>query len=154
MLTIEAGRDAGPWPAEAEARAETVLARAFALSGAEASGPAELSVLLTDDAGQRALNGQWRGKDTSTNVLSFPQVEPFAPLHGLIGDISLAYETLAREAAEMDKDFEDHFAHLLVHGLLHIIGHDHEQEAEAAHMEGLETRILAKLGIADPYEDA
>ena len=110
-------------------------------------------MLLTDDAEQRALNAQWRGKDAATNVLSFPQLEPFAPLAGLLGDISLARETLEREAAELGKSFTDHFTHLVVHGFLHILGHDHIEEADALVMEGLETQILASLGIADPYAD-
>src|SRR5690606_2697163 len=115
-------------------------------SGYELSGPAELSVLLTDDARQRELNHQWRGKDSSTNVLSFPQVEPDDPLVGLLGDISLAHETLAREADALSKPFEDHFVHLLVHGMLHILGFDHEIREEALVMERYETDIMLELG--------
>lgn len=110
-------------------------------------------MLLTDDAEQRALNAQWRGKDAATNVLSFPQLEPFAPVVGLLGDISLARETLEREATEQGKRLEDHFTHLMVHGFLHILGYDHVQEPEALQMEGLETQILAGLGIEDPYAE-
>lgn len=117
------------------------------------TGPLELSVLLTDDAHQRELNGQWRGKDKTTNVLSFPQFEPFAPLSGLMGDISMAHETLVREANQLGKPFRDHFTHLLVHGVLHIIGYDHETEDQALVMERLETQILAQLGIGNPYAD-
>lgn len=110
-----------------------------------------LSVLLTDDAAQRALNAQWRQMDKSTNVLSFPAMDPFTPINGLIGDISMARETLERETGELDKSFTDHFTHLLVHGFLHCLGYDHENDADALVMEGLETQILASLGIDDPY---
>ena len=117
------------------------------------AGPAALSILLTDDAAQRELNRQWREKDKSTNVLSFPAIKPFAPITGLIGDISLARETLEREAGELGKPFTDHFTHLIVHGFLHCLGYDHETEDEALAMEGLETQILAQLGIDDPYAE-
>jgi len=110
-----------------------------------------LSIVLTDDAEQQQLNREWRGIDKPTNVLSFPQIEPFGPLNGIIGDIVLARETLEREAAELGKPLTDHFSHLVVHGFLHILGYDHIEEAEALEMEGLETRILATLGIPDPY---
>ncbi len=122
-------------------------------SGARVAGAAELSILLTDDAQQRELNKEWRDKDSSTNVLSFPQIEPFGPVVGLLGDITLARETLQREAADLGKSFEDHFTHLVVHGFLHILGYDHLTDAEAAEMEGLETRILAALGVDDPYAE-
>lgn len=124
-----------------------------ALAGAdpEVTGPAEVTVVLTNDAEQRELNRQWRGKDASTNVLSFPQIEPFDPVFGLIGDITVALETVRREADELEKSLEDHFTHLIVHGFLHILGYDHIQEQDALEMEALETQILAGLGIADPY---
>jgi probable rRNA maturation factor len=109
--------------------------------------------VLTDDAQQRVLNRDWRQIDKPTNVLSFPQIEPFSPLAGLVGDITLARETLEREAAEMGIAFEAHFTHLVVHGFLHLLGYDHIEEDEALQMEGLETQILATLGIADPYAD-
>lgn len=115
-------------------------------------GPVELSVLLTNDMEQQVLNKTWRGKDAPTNVLSFPQIEPFEPLDGMMGDISLALETVRREALAEDKPFDHHFMHLVVHGFLHLLGYDHITEEEAAVMEGLETRILARLGIADPYD--
>ena len=114
--------------------------------------------MLTDDAAVRALNAQWRGKDRPTNVLSFPAATPDEiararaggpPL--LLGDVVLALETCRREAAEQGKPLADHVAHLVVHGVLHLLGHDHEDDAEADRMERLETAILAELGIADPY---
>lgn len=119
----------------------------------EIAGPFELSVVFSNDDGQRALNAQWRGKDAPTNVLSFPQFGPFAPLQGLIGDIIFARETITTEAREQGKKFDDHLSHLAVHGFLHILGYDHLDEAEALEMEGLETQILSKLGIAAPYAD-
>ncbi len=141
------------WPDGLEARAEAAVLAALASSQAKVTGAAELSILLTNDAEQHELNRQWRGKDSSTNVLSFPQIEPFAPVTGLLGDISLARETLEREAAEQGVTFEAHFTHLVVHGFLHILGYDHMTDAEAAEMEGLETVILHGLGIEDPYAD-
>jgi probable rRNA maturation factor len=108
---------------------------------------------LTDDARQRVLNRTWRQIDKPTNVLSFPQLEPSTRLMGLIGDISLAHETLLRESEEQGVGIVEHFTHLVVHGFLHLLGYDHVAEAEAFQMESLETRILAALGIADPYAD-
>lgn len=140
------------WPEGLEEIADSAVFEALAQSGARVNGVAELSILLTDDAEQQVLNREWRGMDKPTNVLSFPQIEPFGPLEGLIGDIVLARETLEREAADLGKPFVEHFTHLVVHGFLHILGYDHIRDDEAAEMEGLETRILARLGIADPYE--
>lgn len=141
------------WPDTLEARAEEAVFEALKLSGAKVKGAAELSILLTNDEEQHDLNKQWRGKDSSTNVLSFPQIEPFDPVVGILGDITLARETLIREAEEQGVSFEDHFTHLVVHGFLHILGYDHLTDEEAAEMEGLETKILAILGIDDPYAD-
>ena len=109
--------------------------------------------MLTDDAEQRELNRQYRGKDSSTNVLSFPQIEPFDPVGGILGDITMARETLEREALEQGTSFPHHFAHLVVHGFLHILGYDHLTDAQALQMESLETEILASLGIDDPYAE-
>jgi probable rRNA maturation factor len=122
-------------------------------SKAKLKGAAELSILLTNDAEQHQLNQQWRGKDSSTNVLSFPQIEPFGPVVGILGDITLARETLEREAADQGVTFHDHFTHLVVHGFLHILGYDHLTDTQALQMESLETQILASLGVADPYAD-
>lgn len=110
----------------------------------------KLAVLLTDDAEMRALNRQWRGQDKATNVLSFPAPAPFGADAGL-GDLALGCETVAREAAGQGKTFAAHAAHLLVHGFLHLLGHDHEHEAEAAEMETRERAILQTLGVDDPY---
>ncbi|WP_127145083.1 rRNA maturation RNase YbeY [Pelagibacterium montanilacus] len=140
------------WSEADAAFAEAILVRAFSLSGLSLDGPAELSVLLTNDAAQRQLNREWRGLDKSTNVLSFPQIDPDGPAMGLLGDISLARETLEEEAGESaGPRLEAHFAHLLVHGLLHIFGYDHQTEDEALAMEGKETDIMGSLGYDDPY---
>jgi probable rRNA maturation factor len=113
----------------------------------------EISLLFADDARVRPLNLAWRAKDKPTNVLSFPSVAliPGGALPPVLGDIILAYETVEREAAEEAKPFEDHVGHLLLHGFLHLLGYDHQTDADADVMEGLETRILAKLAIPDPY---
>lgn len=116
---------------------------------------AELSVLLTDDRRIRIVNRDWRGFDKATNVLSFPAAPPDRiEASPLLGDIVLAFETIAREAEAEAKLLPDHFRHLVVHGLLHLLGEDHETEAEASRMEALEIAALASLGIADPYADA
>lgn len=127
------------------------MLEALKQSGAKTKGAAELAIVLTNDAEQRDLNQQWRGKDSPTNVLSFPQIEPFGPVVGILGDITMARETLEREAADQGTSFADHFTHLVVHGFLHILGYDHLSDAEALQMECLETQILASLGIDDPY---
>lgn len=119
------------------------------------------SLLFTSDAEVHALNREWRGKDKPTNVLSFPMLErdelvALASEGGpeMLGDIALAQETCAREAAEKGVSLDAHAAHLIVHGLLHLAGHDHEiSPTDAAAMEALEIKALALLGFADPYGD-
>lgn len=156
-LAIEA-----PWPESVEW--ETLAGRAAHAAGIVAP---ELacprlcaSVLLTDDAEVQALNREWRGKDKPTNVLSFPMLKrqdllalpPEGPPE-LIGDVAMALETCSREATERDLALEDHAAHLLVHGLLHLAGYEHERSArQASAMEALEIKALALLGINNPYE--
>ena len=107
-----------------------------------------VSILLTDDTSVRELNGRFRSKDYATNVLSFPA--PANP-EGLLGDIALACGVCAREAAEQGKPLANHLQHLVTHGVLHLVGYDHETDAEAEQMEGLERVILAVLGVPDPY---
>jgi probable rRNA maturation factor len=123
-----------------------------ALAG-RAFGLAELSLMLTDDREIRELNRRWRGRDTPTNVLSFAagpaRPAPGAPV--VLGDVVLAFETVQREALAQGKPLADHFRHLVVHGVLHLLGHDHEKTREAARMERLECEILARLGVPDPY---
>jgi probable rRNA maturation factor len=146
--------NADGWPDGLEEIAGPAIHEALTQSKAKVAGVAEVTVVLTDDAEQRELNQQWRGFDKSTNVLSFPQLEPFTPVLGLVGDITLARETVVAEAAEMGITLQAHFTHLVVHGFLHLLGYDHVEEAEAVKMESLETKILASLGIADPYADS
>jgi probable rRNA maturation factor len=115
-------------------------------------GRAELSLVLADDATVRALNARWRGKDAPTNVLAFASDEPAAagkPV--LLGDIVLAFETVSAEAKTQGKSLGDHLRHLVIHGVLHLLGYGHDAAAPAKRMEALETRILASLGVADPY---
>lgn len=116
----------------------------------------EVSVLLTEDAHQKKLNAEYRGKDSSTNVLSFPSGEAVdavfpAELAMPLGDITMALETVEHESAAGGLSFADHFCHLLVHGMLHLAGYDHETDNDAEQMEALEIEILAGLGVENPY---
>ncbi|MEP9377493.1 rRNA maturation RNase YbeY [Aquabacter sp. CN5-332] len=112
----------------------------------------EMSVTLTDDARIRILNRDWRGKDKPTNVLSFPAADvPDDVTPVPLGDVIVALETVEAEAKDEDKRLADHFVHLVVHGTLHLLGFDHEDEDEAEEMEDTERRILQGLGISDPY---
>jgi probable rRNA maturation factor len=150
---------AGCWQTEPDA--EAVIDRAIATAAEIVNadlGEAELAVMLTDDAGIRTLNSNWRGIDKPTNVLSFPALPPTgaggpddAPR--MLGDIAIAYETTRREADDEQKPFDHHLSHLAVHGFLHLIGYDHETDNDAEAMETLEAEILAQLGIPDPYAD-
>jgi len=127
---------------------------AFAAASPARRDPYEATLVLTDDAEVRALNRIWRGKDTSTNVLSFPAGEPVGATHGEslpLGDVVLAAETVLAEADDKGISVADHVAHLVVHGTLHLLGHDHAHDADAERLESLETEVLAGLGIADPY---
>jgi probable rRNA maturation factor len=137
--------------------AELAVRRAKTALGLAWRGPVELGITLADAADQRRLNRDYRGQDAPTNVLAFPAWEPGsrlppgAPL--LLGDVVLALETVAREAAEQKKSAADHLSHLTVHGVLHLFGYDHITPAQAALMESLEQSILAELGVSDPYQD-
>src|SRR3569833_2139216 len=147
------------WQSEPEA--DAVIQRAIAAAADAVDddiAEAEIAVMLTDAAGIRTLNSNWRGIDKPTNVLSFPALQPErAPKPGdaprMLGDIAIAYETLRREADEEQRPFHHHLSHLAVHGFLHLIGYDHENDGDAEEMEALETQILAHLGIPDPYAD-
>lgn len=147
-ITCAAWRRVRPAAAPiARAAAQAALAQSGKCIGA-----AELSLVLADDATVRGLNVRWRGKDAPTNVLAFASDEP--PARGktvLLGDVVLAYQTVAREAQEQKKGLADHMRHLVIHGVLHLLGYDHMKAAPAKRMEALETRILASLGVADPY---
>ncbi len=122
----------------------------------------EVSLMGCDDLRISELNADFRGKPVPTNVLSWPSVDRAAGVAGQaptppdqtdteLGDIALSYDTCAREATDQGKAFADHVSHLIVHGVMHLLGYDHETDQDAALMENTETRILAKLGIADPY---
>lgn len=155
-MQIDVAVEAGAWAGE-EALLGLVrraLDAVFAETGQAAPDEAELSLLFTDDAHIRALNRDWRGKDKPTNVLSFPAfaIAPGDPVPPMLGDIALAFETVRSEADLEDKPFDHHLTHLVVHGVLHLLGHDHEEDGEAEAMEALERAILARLAIPDPYE--
>lgn len=142
---------------DAEAVIERAIATAAEVADADTGG-AELAVMLTDDAGIRTLNSNWRGIDKPTNVLSFPALQPTGPgglddAPRMLGDIAIAYETTRKEADDEQKPFDHHLSHLAVHGFLHLIGYDHDTDDDAEVMESLEREILAQLGIPDPYAD-
>jgi probable rRNA maturation factor len=115
----------------------------------------EISILLTSDSAVQKLNAQFRGKDKPTNVLSFPAdpEDTFPGAPQILGDIAIAYGVCAKEAKTEEKTLSEHLMHLVVHGVLHLLGYDHEREKEADAMEEWERKILARLGIADPYAD-
>lgn len=151
-----------PWPEDDWTSLAERAADALAKVAPELANPRLLaSLLFTSDAEVQALNREWRGKDRPTNVLSFPMEERAAllalPPDGapvMLGDIALAHGTCAREASEKGVTLADHAAHLIVHGLLHLAGHDHEISDEAAQvMEELEIKALALIGLANPYGD-
>jgi probable rRNA maturation factor len=141
--------ESAQWDALPGAQAVARNAIAQALAALNGRADAELAVLLTDDAAVRRLNATWRGLDKPTNVLSFPAAEAPAPRH--LGDIAIAFETTAREAKDEGKPLADHLTHLAVHGFLHLVGYDHESDADAETMEQLERDILARLNVPDPY---
>jgi probable rRNA maturation factor len=156
LLATDVAVESPLWSAvpDIEALVVTAIDRAARLAGQTLRPGAEVSVLLTDDAQVQELNRIWRKQDKPTNVLSFP-ASGTAPLAdaAMLGDIVIAQETVAREAANDAKSVEDHLVHLVVHGFLHLLGHDHQHEQEALAMEDLERVILASLAIADPYAD-
>ena len=116
------------------------------------SGRIEIAVALLDERAARALNRQFRDRDYATNVLSFPHEAAYGTRTPMLGDLALCPKVIAREAREQGKRLRDHYAHLTVHGVLHLLGHDHQTERDAEKMEAIERRVLAGLGIADPYE--
>ncbi|MEO5774249.1 MAG: rRNA maturation RNase YbeY [Sphingomicrobium sp.] len=149
------------WDALVRAAAESAIAESRFPELTASARSVELSVRLTSDEEVRALNAQWRGKDQPTNVLSFPlaEIDDFtsANVAGpelLLGDIVLARGVCASEAAEKSIAVETHASHLIVHGTLHLLGYDHDADVDAADMEAREVRALARLGLANPYEDA
>src|SRR5437588_7065729 len=163
-------RDSGPMPPlalpitevlvvaecwQTEPGAEAVIHRAVAAAAEMVDagiGEAELAVMLTDDAGIRTLNSNWRGIDKPTNVLSFPALPPTGPAGPddaprMLGDIAIAYETTRKEADDEQKPFDHHLSHLAVHGFLHLIGYDHETDGDAETMDTLGQEDLAQLSI-------
>lgn len=159
-LYIQISVEDGGWPDEAvlAALASRVLGAAADFLAREEDQPfpkmaPELSLVFTNDDSIQEINAEWRDQDKPTNVLSFPAfpLQPGGMPGPMLGDIVVARETVEREAVDLDKTFDDHLTHLLVHGFLHLFGYDHMEKDEAEEMEALETRILAGLGLSDPY---
>ncbi|MBP7241070.1 rRNA maturation RNase YbeY [Amaricoccus sp.] len=134
------------------ALADRAAAAALEAAGLDPGG-CEIGLLAADDARIAALNAEWRGKQDATNVLSWPSADgPALPGEArFLGDLALAFETCAAEAEAAGVPAADHVTHLVVHGVLHLVGHDHEDDGEAEAMEALERKVLASLGVADPY---
>jgi len=146
------------WETLVRSAAEAAVAESAFPQLTKSERPVELSIRLTSDSEVKALNARWRGKDKPTNVLSFPQLEPeeldsIAPGPELmLGDIVLARGVCEREAQDKGVSLEEHATHLLVHGTLHLLGYDHQDDGSAEDMESREVRALERLGISDPYE--
>lgn len=153
QLAAEVVEDSGDWSwvDDIDALADATAAEVATEPSLKLQ-PSAVSIVLSSDASVAVLNGRYRKKPKPTNVLSFPP-GPGSP-GGYIGDIVLASETIVREAEELDIPSEHHLQHLIVHGLLHLLGYDHETDAEAERMEALETNILGRLGVANPYTGA
>jgi probable rRNA maturation factor len=153
-LKIDVMVDSKRWKDPARVRSIVRSAVTRAAAATRSTRAAELAIVLTDDSAIRVLNRDWRGIDKATNVLSFPATNggpkrPHANPH--LGDIVLAFETIAREAESEQKPFAHHVAHLAVHGFLHLVGYDHERDEDALEMERAERDILRQLKIPDPY---
>ena len=153
LVDVEVACQSAGVPSASEA--ENWIRRTVMASGRILGGANEVSVRVVDKEEMRALNRDYRQKDRVTNVLSFPAAE----MSGLpaeepqaLGDIVLCAELVAEEAARQGKSADDHWAHLLVHGMLHLLGYDHQADADAARMESMEAEILEKYGVKDPYE--
>ncbi len=145
--------DSEAWKTAAKLRSTLRRAVGAAAAATRSTAGTELAIVLSDDSAVRLLNRDWRGIDAATNVLSFPTARRRrkAAGDGHLGDIVLAFETIAREARAERKPFAHHVAHLAVHGYLHLVGYDHEREKDAAAMEQAERDILRRLAIPDPY---
>ena len=156
-FVIDVSVEAGDWPAEdvLSPLVERAVRAAFQVAVLKVLKNTEVSLLFTDDAAIKSLNARWRGKDGPTNVLSFPGSDPQGDVYGpLLGDIVFGFETISREAQELGVDFSDHLSHLTIHGLLHLFDYDHQETDEAELMESLEKRVLASIGVDDPYSDS
>ncbi len=134
---------------QAQPLAEQTVRAAISAAATELAADGEVSVLLTDDASIRTLNRDWRKLDKPTNVLSFPATKQAGS--ALLGDIVVSYETLVRECEDEGRNLLHHLAHLSVHGFLHLLGYDHQTDAQAEAMEGLESRIMRSMSMPDPY---
>ena len=165
MIAVETNVESWPeheWEALAQRASTAAIAASPQAMLAETSADVEISVRLTSDGEVHTLNRQYRQQDKPTNVLSFPMVQPdlIETLDDtddgeiLLGDIVLAYGVCAREAAEKGVPLEDHAAHLIVHGTLHLLGHDHMNDVDADAMEAIERAAMASLGLHDPYQDS
>jgi probable rRNA maturation factor len=153
-VAVDILTEAGDWPNRSRLQrlAERAVGAAVAVARPALASAPEVSVVFTDDAHIRELNRRHRGKGSATNVLSFPAGRhDGARLGPLLGDIVLSSGAISQEAADQGLLFDHHLTHLIVHGFLHLLGYDHTADKDAAVMEGLETAILASLGIADPY---
>jgi len=149
-LTIDILVQSPLWQREPEAES-TVMRAVSAAANRLSTRGGEVAIVLTDDSAIRTLNRDWRGFDKPTNVLSFPAAKTGGEMPAMLGDIVIAYETLTRECSDEGKPFSHHLAHLAVHGFLHLAGHDHDNDRDAEAMERLETEILSRLGVPDPY---
>ena len=150
-VTADIQIDSPLWDAQPRAEA-TVRAAIAAAAAALSTSAGEVSILLTDDSAIQALNRDWRGFDKPTNVLSFPV--PKGPAMGgapLLGDVAIAYETVQRECDVEGREFLHHLTHLAVHGFLHLIGFDHQNDGEADEMEGIESKIMIAMNLPDPW---
>lgn len=145
-LDLQLASTAGELPGEAQLR------RWCELALRQRTAPSELTIRIVDEAEGRELNRTWRGKDYATNVLSFPAEVPEGILDiPLLGDLVICVPVVEREAAEQGKEPAAHWAHLVIHGCLHLLGYDHIEDDEAEEMEALERQLLAELGYPDPY---
>jgi probable rRNA maturation factor len=149
VVDVEVANSAWLAAGDVDALAQDVVAATLTEVGTRVHPDAEISIRLCDDDEIRALNLAWRNKDKETNVLSFPA--PAGSQGPLLGDMVVAFEYVSEEAREAGRSLRDHLTHMLVHGFLHLLGFDHENEFDAEEMEDLERRILAQLGIDDPY---
>ena len=148
MIELDLRLEAAAWSKEIP-EPHAVCLKALTAGAAQSQTEGEVSVLLTDDAEIQILNRDWRGKDKPTDVLSFPAGEVD---HPFLGDIAVALETMQADAAARNIALDQHLSHLLIHGFLHLLGHDHKDDTEAAEMEALEVAALASLGWPDPYK--